>query len=82
MCLGQVGNLLPHVALPATMILSITLVAAIWPALQGLLLTVAALGLFIAVMLLMPRVNASANHFWALMRAAQAPLPADLAGGG
>lgn len=46
------------VALPAAAIMAITLVAAIWPSLQGILLTVEALGFFIVVMMLMPRLQA------------------------
>jgi prepilin-type N-terminal cleavage/methylation domain-containing protein len=48
------------VLLPATAILVVTLTAAIWPALQGILLTVEALGFFIAAMLLLARVRAAA----------------------
>jgi prepilin-type N-terminal cleavage/methylation domain-containing protein len=43
------------VLFPAVTILAVTLVAAIWPKLQGILLTAEALGFFIAVMLLLPR---------------------------
>jgi prepilin-type N-terminal cleavage/methylation domain-containing protein len=43
------------VMLPAAMILTITLVAAIWPRLQGILLTAQALGFFITAMTLFPR---------------------------
>jgi hypothetical protein len=48
------------VLLPATAILAVTLGAAIWPALQGLLLTVELLGFFIAAMLLLARIRAAA----------------------
>jgi prepilin-type N-terminal cleavage/methylation domain-containing protein len=48
------------VLLPATAILAVTLTAAIWPALQGLLLTVELLGFFIAAMLLLARIRATA----------------------
>jgi prepilin-type N-terminal cleavage/methylation domain-containing protein len=48
------------VLLPATAILVVTLTAAIWPALQGILLTVEALGFFIAAMLLLARIRAAA----------------------
>ncbi|HMF12179.1 MAG TPA: hypothetical protein VKE94_07730, partial [Gemmataceae bacterium] len=48
---------LAGVVLPAAVILSLTLVAAIWPSLQGLLLTAEALGFFIVAMMLMPRVR-------------------------
>ena len=47
---------LAGVVLPAAAILAITLVATVWPSLQGILLTVEALGFFIAAMMLMPRI--------------------------
>ena len=43
------------VVLPAAAILAVTLVAAILPRLQGILLTAEALGFFIIAMLLIPR---------------------------
>ena len=46
--------------LPATAILAISLTAAIWPALQGILLTVEILGFFITAMLLLARIRAAA----------------------
>jgi prepilin-type N-terminal cleavage/methylation domain-containing protein len=48
------------VLVPATAILGVTLAAAIWPALQGILLTVEVLGFFIAAMLLLARIRAAA----------------------
>ena len=48
------------VLLPAAAILAVTLTAAIWPALQGILLTVELLGFFIAAMLLLARIRAAA----------------------
>jgi prepilin-type N-terminal cleavage/methylation domain-containing protein len=48
------------VLLPATAILAITLAAAIWPALQGILLTLEVLGFFIAAMLLLARIRSAA----------------------
>jgi hypothetical protein len=59
---------LAGIVVPATLIMSLTLVAAIWPALQGILLTCEALGFFIAAMMLMPMVNAAPSRFWALAR--------------
>jgi hypothetical protein len=38
--------------------------AAIWPALQGILLTVLGLGFFIVAMMLMPRINTASSDFW------------------
>src|SRR5205823_6035157 len=51
---------LAGVLLPATAILAVTLAAAIWPALQGILLTAEVLGFFIAAMLLLARIRAAA----------------------
>ncbi len=69
---------LAGVVLPAAVIMTITLLAAIWPSLQGILLTAEALAFFIAAMLLMPHVNTSA--FWLV--AGNKPSPtANLAGG-
>lgn len=56
--LGLAPGLL-GVTLPAAVILAGTLVAAIWPALQGIVLTAMALGFFIAAMMLIPRVRIS-----------------------
>lgn len=66
-------NGLLGVALPAALIMAITLVAAIWKSLQGIMLTGEALAFFIAVMMLMPKVNAASNRFWALVRGPSAP---------
>jgi prepilin-type N-terminal cleavage/methylation domain-containing protein len=54
-----VWRALGGVLLPATAILAVTLAAAIWPALQGILLTVEVLGFFIAAMLLLARIRAA-----------------------
>jgi prepilin-type N-terminal cleavage/methylation domain-containing protein len=59
---------LAGVAVPAAAIISITLLAAIWTPLQGILLTIEALGFFIAAMMLMPKVNAASTRFWAIAR--------------
>jgi prepilin-type N-terminal cleavage/methylation domain-containing protein len=48
------------IVFPAAAILTITLLAAIWPSLQGILLTTEALGFFIAAMMLIPRIPVSA----------------------
>jgi prepilin-type N-terminal cleavage/methylation domain-containing protein len=48
---------LAGVVLPAAAILAVTLAAAVWPSLQGILLTAEALGFFIAAMLLLPRIR-------------------------
>jgi hypothetical protein len=47
------------VVLPAVVIFAITLVAAIWQPLQGILLTAEALGFFITAMMLLPRIQAA-----------------------
>ena len=51
---------LAGVVLPAAVILAVTLVEAIWPSYQGILLTAEALGFFIAAMLLIPKIRAAA----------------------
>jgi hypothetical protein len=48
---------LAGVVLPAAAILAVTLVAAVWPQLQGILLTAEAIGFFVAAMMLMPRLR-------------------------
>jgi prepilin-type N-terminal cleavage/methylation domain-containing protein len=60
------------VVLPAAAILAVTLVAAIWTSLQGILLTAEGLGFFIAAMMLMPRAWAT----WAASWASRPALPA------
>ncbi|QEL13551.1 prepilin-type N-terminal cleavage/methylation domain-containing protein [Limnoglobus roseus] len=47
------------IVLPAVVIMAITLAAAIWTNLQGILLTVEALGFFVVVMRLMPKLKLS-----------------------
>jgi hypothetical protein len=51
---------LTGVVLPAVVILAVTLVAAVWPSLQGILLTAEALGFFVAAMMLLPKIRAAA----------------------
>ena len=46
---------LSGIVLPAALIMAVTLVAAIWTRLQGILITAELLGFFIAVMILMPK---------------------------
>src|SRR5262249_33536034 len=48
---------LAAVVLPALGILTVTMIAAVWPRLQGILLTGEALGFFIAAMMLIPRLR-------------------------
>jgi prepilin-type N-terminal cleavage/methylation domain-containing protein len=48
---------------PAALIMATTLSAAVWPQLQGILLTAMALGFFVAAMMLMPKV-AAGSSFW------------------
>jgi prepilin-type N-terminal cleavage/methylation domain-containing protein len=55
-----VWRALAGVLFPASAILAITLAAAIWPALQGILLTIEVLGFFIAAMLLLAKIRAAA----------------------
>jgi hypothetical protein len=55
--LMRVWLALVGIVLPAVVILAITLVAAIWPSLQGLLLTAEALGFFVTAMMLAPNLR-------------------------
>lgn len=48
---------LAGVVLPAVVILAATMAAAIWPALQGIVLTALALGFFVVAMMLFPRIH-------------------------
>jgi Tfp pilus assembly protein PilE len=66
MTLMGIWRALLGVIAPAAAILAITLAAAVWPQMQGILLTILALGLFVTAMLLMPKVNAAGNNFWGL----------------
>jgi prepilin-type N-terminal cleavage/methylation domain-containing protein len=59
------------IILPAAAILAVTLGAAVWKPLQGILLTIEALGFFIGAMMLMPKVRAAA--FWGIGRNPTAP---------
>ncbi len=62
------------VVIPAVAIMALTLVAATWKPLQGIMLTTEALGFFIAAMMLMPKVNAASSRFWVFPRNPVAPL--------
>ncbi len=57
------GLALVGVLLPGAAVLALTLAAAIWPSLQGILLTAGALGFFIAAMMLIPRLPAGSISF-------------------
>ena len=61
------------IVVPAAAIMAITLSAAVWPQLQGILLTALALGFFIAAMILIPKVTAGGTGFWSLT---SSPAPA------
>jgi hypothetical protein len=63
MTLMGVARGLFGIVLPAVAIMSTTLASAIWPQLQGILLTAPALGFFVAAMMLMPKV-AAGGGFW------------------
>jgi hypothetical protein len=60
------------VVVPAVAILAITLCAAVWPHLQGILLTIVGLGFFVAAMTLMPKINVQQTNFWGLVSRPQA----------
>jgi hypothetical protein len=64
---------LAGIILPAASILAVTLASAIWPQLQGLLLTATALALFITAMMLMPKVIATAGGLWVTRRYPPSP---------
>jgi hypothetical protein len=64
--LMDVWPALVGVVTPAAAIFAITLSAAVWPQLQGILMTVLALGFFITAMMLMPKVTNGENTFWRL----------------
>lgn len=51
------------VVVPAAVILAVTLTAAIWPQLQGILITALGLALFVAAMMLMPHVAPAGADF-------------------
>ena len=51
---------LAGVVLPAVAVLAITLVAAVWPSVQGLLLTAEAFGFFVVAMMLIPKIRIAA----------------------
>jgi hypothetical protein len=82
MTLMGVWRGLAGVVVPATVILAITLVAAVWKSLQGIMLTSEMLGFFIVAMMLMPKVNAASTRFWALGRNLGAAVTKAQAGGG
>jgi hypothetical protein len=53
--------------------MTITLVAAVWKPLQGMLLTAEGLGFFIGAMMLMPKAHAVSSTFWGVGRSPTAP---------
>ncbi len=61
------------VAVPAAATMTLTLLAAIWTPLQGILLTIELFGFFIAAMMLMPMVNSASTRFWAFVPKPAAP---------
>jgi hypothetical protein len=67
-----VWRALVGVVVPAASILAITLSAAVWPQLQGILLTVLGLSLFITAMMVMPHIASGASNFWRLKPVAMA----------
>jgi Tfp pilus assembly protein PilE len=67
MTLMGLWRALTGIVAPAVTILAITLCAAVWHHLQGLLMTVLGLGVFIVAMILMPKVAALAAKVWPAM---------------
>ncbi|MGI9428920.1 MAG: type II secretion system protein [Bythopirellula sp.] len=61
------------ILIPAIVIMAICLSAVIWPQLQGLLLTVLALSLFVVAMTLMPKIAERGSDFWGLLSRPPAP---------
>ncbi|WP_428305602.1 type II secretion system protein [Lacipirellula sp.] len=51
---------------PGAAIMAVALAAAIWPQMQGILLTALALGFFVVAMSLMPKVTAAGGSIWGL----------------
>jgi hypothetical protein len=64
------------IVLPATVIMAITLVAAIFPRLQGILLTAEVLGFFIAAMMLAPKLRLALVSPFAANMPTTVPSPA------
>ena len=67
------------VVIPAAAILAITLTAAVYPRLQGILLTALALGFFIVAMMLFPRLHFSTGP---AVPAGETPAPVPPEGSG
>jgi prepilin-type N-terminal cleavage/methylation domain-containing protein len=79
MTLMPVWLALTGIILPGVAILALTLTAAIWPSLQGILLTALALGFFVAAMMLLPKIKVA----WMPLRdVAPSPPPAPAEGAG
>jgi hypothetical protein len=64
---------LAGIVLPAAAIFAVTLSAAVWTSLQGILLTIGALGFFVIAMILMPRVQSKWASFVGLPAKASSP---------
>lgn len=60
---------------PAVFAMSFAITAALWPALQGILLTGESILLFMAVMILLPKINQRAAEFWKLQVGKSEPMP-------
>jgi len=75
MTLMPVWLTLVGIILPGAAILAVTLTAAIWPSLQGILLTALALSFFIAAMILLPKVKGNWVPPWAVPQPAPTPAP-------
>ena len=57
---------LTGIVVPGSAIMAITLSAAVWPQLQGILLTLLGLGFFVVAMMLMPKVTEHGGSLWGL----------------
>jgi len=61
------------VVIPATVIMSATLIATVWKSLQGVILTSEMLAFFVVAMMLIPQINAASSSFWGLGRGPEQP---------
>jgi len=81
MTIMSVGLALFGTVIPAAAILALTLVAAIHPRLQGILITAAALAFFIVVMVLIPRLKMNREALGAKLSTLPSPAPAESSAG-
>jgi len=61
------------VVIPATVIMSATLIATVWKSAQGVVLTSEMLAFFVVAMILIPQINAASSSFWGIGRGPAPP---------